>query len=475
MSPQPSSTRWRTPARAVMACLVAVAAVVAIAVPGRRVAADVAPSWTTRASVSIDVLVGGQSLALSVDVMSATTVTALVDLEIYDDDGNKVYQHWWDVERLIPERLRSFTTTWPVPVDQRLGQYTVKIGVFNRGWAGLLHWNDDAESFSVASTPLPSDSTTTEAATNTTHPATPTTSSSTTTSSTTTTTTIRPSTTSPATTVPVPAPTPTTVPSGTQFFEDFSSPAALNRFQFQVHRDIQLPPPTEWHGDHAMSCGGPDETRVIDRDVVPDESIYFCAPKGPDSGHFMTSMMTQGYAQIDFSPQQVFTNVSKICWDMNQTEMGGRKWVDVVVIKEATYQANGGKLFYALPGFDVSIAGGGIFFGDQDNFMLSMFEGSTETYNGQIGYPTGNRNDDDGFTTTDKARRYRNCMTDNGNGTISFELERDSGVARRTLDGSFPDGPARVIFADATYDPFKGDHPDPMHTNTWHWDNITIH
>ena len=233
--------------------------------------------------------------------------------------------------------------------------------------------------------------------------------------------------------VPVPAPTPTTVPSGTQFFEDFSSPAALNRFQFQVHRDIQLPPPTEWHGDHAMSCGGPDETRVIDRDVVPDESIYFCAPKGPDSGHFMTSMMTQGYAQIDFSPQQVFTNVSKICWDMNQTEMGGRKWVDVVVIKEATYQANGGKLFYALPGFDVSIAGGGIFFGDQDNFMLSMFEGSTETYNGQIGYPTGNRNDDDGFTTTDKARRYRNCMTDNGNGTISFELERDSGV-----DGAHP-------------------------------------
>jgi hypothetical protein len=98
-----------------------------------------------------------------------------------------------------------------------------------------------------------------------------------------------------------------------------------------------------------------------------------------------------------------------------------------------------------------------------------MVRGSTQTYVGQTLYDANFA----GFTTTDKARRFRNCITDLENGTVRIEMERTSSTDVRTLRGGFPNGQVRVIFQDDTYNAPK-DTPATPNPFTWHWDNILV-
>ena len=76
---------------------------------------------------------------------------------------------------------------------------------------------------------------------------------------------------------------------------------------------------------------------------------------------------------------------------------------------------------------------------------------------------------------TDKATRFQNCMTDNGNGTITATQDRSTGRLTATVPGSFPNGTVTVIFQDHDYTPDKSEitrssaPPTPCH-----WDNILI-
>jgi hypothetical protein len=254
-----------------------------------------------------------------------------------------------------------------------------------------------------------------------------------------------------------------------QFVEDFQSPDALaDRFQLQVFHGAD--PPGElpdWMGDHDMMCGGPDTVRPVHADNT-DEMFWWCAPGGADTGHIMTSLYTAGYGHVDFAPNQSFSNVTNVCWDQNQTELGGRKWTQVVVVPESTYQANGGRLEYVLPELQNDVGVNGLRL-TGDAFMFRMLRGSTTTL---VGQDVSDANFF-GFTTPDKAQRFRTCITDLGNGTVRVETQRAAETEVRIQRGSFPDGDARVIFQDVTYDAPK----DAISTNqlaTWHWDNIQI-
>jgi hypothetical protein len=186
----------------------------------------------------------------------------------------------------------------------------------------------------------------------------------------------------------------------------------------------------------------------------------------------MTSTALTGYGHIDFAPPQQFNDVEKVCWDQNMTEMGGRKWTQLTVVPESVFQANGGRLDYVKLGLQNDVAVGGVRLAGSA-WMLEMLRGSTITYVGQ----TETYVNFGGFTTTDKARRFKQCATDMGNGTVKLELERQSSTETRIANGSFPNGPARVIFQDVTYDNFKGNFEagvTPMNTNTWHWDNVQV-
>jgi len=248
--------------------------------------------------------------------------------------------------------------------------------------------------------------------------------------------------------------------------ETFDSPDGFyGRFLSEV---VNIAPdPSTWQGDHDGHCGAPTTTRTIHASA-PTEAIYYCAPAGPATGHIMTSMDTVAYGEVSFSPNQVFTGLDRVCWDQNRTDLGSRKWTQMTVVPEATFQANGGRLDYGNPMFAdgptkdrLRVTG--------ETFMLELLRTATITFRDE------NVIDSDYsiFTTSDKARRFRTCVTDQENGTVRIELELESTTAVRVQQGAFPNGPARVIFQDASYDPPKDvpATPDPF---TWHWDNIVI-
>ena len=185
----------------------------------------------------------------------------------------------------------------------------------------------------------------------------------------------------------------------------------------------------------------------------------------------MTSFNTAGYGQVDFSPAQTFSDLTTVCWDQNQTNLGNRKWTQVVVVPEAEFQANDERLDYVVPRLRGRAGSAGIPL-KRDVFLFEMVQGSTVVHVGQrdTGVDFG------GIQTIDeKARRFTTCMTDLDDGTIEIELERLDSVETRVLGGSFPDGDVRVIFQDDNYNPQKAENPalvpDPF---TWHWDNIVV-
>jgi hypothetical protein len=260
-----------------------------------------------------------------------------------------------------------------------------------------------------------------------------------------------------------------------QFVEDFSTADGFyERFVTDVDHAFEpwLAPDhvPEWSGDHDMSCAGPDTSRTIHVRNF-DEYFWHCAPRGPESGHVMTSVTTVGYAIIAFAPDETFTHVSRVCWDQNLTDLGGRKWTQVIIIPDAEYLANAPRLGYVNEDFrDPDGPTTGLLPSDESLGIrvhvgtFTVFSGSERLFH-----------NGDPYQVADKARRYRHCAVDNGDGTITLTQERDDGVHEWIASGSFPDGPVRVIFQDDNYDPPKSPPTLPVvNGNTWHWDNIEI-
>lgn len=266
------------------------------------------------------------------------------------------------------------------------------------------------------------------------------------------------------------------------FSEAFDDPASLDRFQWQFHHGVSYEQSTfSWQGDHDDGCGKPSTTRTIEvtEDIVlfPDgmgdldrygNFVYWCAPGGDGTGHLMTSFNTEGYAQIAFAPDQSFDDVRKVCWDQNQTDLGARKWTQLVVVPESTFDENDRRLDYVSPTFQDGPGEGAVRLTD-GVFLFEMIQGSTLLNFGQ----DGRMEDYSGFTNNDKVRRYSTCLADLGNDTIEIALEREDHTEIRTYNGSFPSGTVRVVLQDDNYNPPKapGSVVDPF---TWHWDNITI-
>lgn len=68
----------------------------------------------------------------------------LVDVEIYDEDGTRVVQMYWDNVQVPAAGL---TRTLQADLDP--GMYRVAVGLFSPGWHALHHWEDSAFTFSI--------------------------------------------------------------------------------------------------------------------------------------------------------------------------------------------------------------------------------------------------------------------------------------------------------------------------------------
>ena len=154
-----------------------------------------AGGFTTAGRTNVAQIARNGVLTIAVDVTAAATRQALVDLEVYDAAGNKVFQQAWDGQSFVAGAVQTFRSSWTVPATQAVGPYSVKVGIFDVGWSALQHWNGSAATFSVTAgtTPTPTTTTTPPAVT---------------------TTTVRPTTTTapPAAATTTSAPTPTTAP-----------------------------------------------------------------------------------------------------------------------------------------------------------------------------------------------------------------------------------------------------------------------
>jgi hypothetical protein len=278
-----------------------------------------------------------------------------------------------------------------------------------------------------------------------------------------------------------------------------------------------------YQGQHDHACGSPQTRRTILNDGAHTaDMIWWCAPAGPDTGHFMTAAVTGGYAQTIFSPDRVFNDVRKVCIDASMLPLP-RRWWQVIIVPEATYQNSGWhptsgpwritnpaarpnppRMNYANPGLQSSpasntLALGPMFFhsdygphvgqsnegngsvnfgqwvdGVSNAYLLSFTNGSLSQFS-----RTGQSDGGSFLTTNDPAPRFTQCLEQVGPTTIRHTNKLPNGETRVIdLTGDLPSGAVRVIFQDDTYDTFNGIEDDSQVINgtlsTTHWDNIRI-
>ena len=135
-------------ARAVT-CARARPAAAAVAASGGAPAAAVAGGIATGARVTPASAARGATVTVAVAVRSQAAMTVLVDLEVADPAGRKLFQRSWDGQALEAGRTRRLQAAWKVPAGANPGAHLVRVGVFTRGWGTLLAWNGAAAHLSV--------------------------------------------------------------------------------------------------------------------------------------------------------------------------------------------------------------------------------------------------------------------------------------------------------------------------------------
>ncbi|MEL6983133.1 MAG: hypothetical protein AAFO29_11980, partial [Actinomycetota bacterium] len=272
------------------------------------------------------------------------------------------------------------------------------------------------------------------------------------------------------------------------YLETFESSNSMSTFDFYVVNGRAFGNEvTSWPGDHASGglCGGPFTSRTINwpsppgndtptRHTSAGETAYWCAPGGTGSGHMMTSFHTKGYAHLDFSPKRTFNNVTWVCYDVNPTNLGNRKWNQVVIASTSVSNSVAPRLDWTHPHFR---GNGPASWGlpvTNGVFMFMSTQGGAEVMTGGGASAKGNSRD---LSVSDPKKRVTTCLHDKGNGQIDVIQERWNGtVDVTTLPGEFPSGQVRVVFQDTSYN------PDKAHTEsapkydgyTWHWDNLYV-
>lgn len=288
-------------------------------------------------------------------------------------------------------------------------------------------------------------------------------------------------------------------PAGTQFQSTFET---LSSFmdQFDMHTgnfcSAAYPPncrPEDisdsiksFPGDHDMACQGPTTTRTVS---ISNHSnlFWWCAPgNDPTKGHIMIGLDTSGYSIVSIAPKPVFTEVSEVCWDINRTDLGGGKWFNVLIVPESLYLQHPNlnptraqelegpyRLDYTSPGFNADNAPGDFNLQGGPTFGLKMFRTELHLW-------TNNASDEfvwsggDGWVAgDDKATRYKHCMKDNGNNTITITQASANGTDTTVVNNaSMPNGRVKIIFQNDDYDTVK--HGGREGFKTWHLDNIII-
>jgi len=247
-------------------------------------------------------------------------------------------------------------------------------------------------------------------------------------------------------------------PSGSGFVVNFDGNTGLDRFRTGVYHRDQPNRSKTWPGDHDPNCGPPTSSRTLTA-ADPADSFYLCRD------HMMTSVgHVSAYSIAWLSPKQTFTDETRVSWDVNVTDLGGRQWWEVMLIP-----VDGPELTCIswLPcgsevrGYptDAVIVSNGPFGSGKPNL----------TVGGDTNALTFKKicDDLDPEGCASKATRRTWSLTDNSDGTLTVTF----GEHTWTAPGAFPDGEWKVVLKDHSYTPDKDGIPSGY---TWHWDNIIV-
>ncbi len=111
--------------------------------------ASLAVTINSAAASPATVTQGGATNLAATVTSNAALANALVDIELYDGTGARVYQTYQDNVSFVAGAPRTITVPWTVPSGLPAGTFTLKVGVFGAGWAPLYAWNGSAATLAV--------------------------------------------------------------------------------------------------------------------------------------------------------------------------------------------------------------------------------------------------------------------------------------------------------------------------------------
>jgi hypothetical protein len=117
---------------------------VATAAPAPTLVVDLGQTIVDPVSASV-----GQDVTIRQDVSVSTDATLLVDFELWDAQGHKVWQIWHDNQPIHAGVILTDAAVFTVPDGLLPGEYTLVSGVFSAGWGTQFAWNDHAGRLTV--------------------------------------------------------------------------------------------------------------------------------------------------------------------------------------------------------------------------------------------------------------------------------------------------------------------------------------
>src|SRR5256886_9209547 len=133
----------------VQTCALPICAAGSVAVVPPQAAQPASGSVNVAARFDRHTVAAGETTTITASVTSGAATTALVDFEVYDGKGAKVFQKFFDGQALAAGQAKEFSASWSPPVSVTNGMYTAKVGIFAPNWATLYTWNDKAAEISV--------------------------------------------------------------------------------------------------------------------------------------------------------------------------------------------------------------------------------------------------------------------------------------------------------------------------------------
>jgi hypothetical protein len=99
------------------------------------------PQFTATVTASYRIRKIRPDLTLKVTCDTAPLSNGIVDVEVYNDQGGRDFQKFWDGQSIATGETRQYRCYASVPFK---GVYEVKVGIFGANWTPTLYWNGAA-------------------------------------------------------------------------------------------------------------------------------------------------------------------------------------------------------------------------------------------------------------------------------------------------------------------------------------------